>query len=380
MRRTKKDRRRYAAGEKGRNRVWAFPDHKTGMMQLEWRECGRRRQRSLKHRDWDLAKTQADEFAASYVQPKPEESEPPPTLGKLFDIYLKEVTPEKGDRSRKHDRTAIAMFRDFLGEPREPESISQRDWDRFIKLRGNGTVGPSGRSVGPRTIERDLRLLKAVFNWAERSKTDDGRPMLGRNPLTGMKTPREKNPRRLTLSSPEYEALRRVAAKVDWRFRVALMVAHGTGHRIGAIRQLQWSDIDLKHMTILWRAENEKTGFEHVTPMTKEVEDALLSAKRRRAGVGATPVFPAPRDPSKPASRYLFRSWWKRAEKLAGLEGQKGRGWHSLRRKFASEMMHMPLKVLCDLGGWKNHRTVIECYQQTDPETLRKALENRKTA
>ena len=135
MRRTSKDRRRYAAGEKGRNRVWAFPDHKTGIMQLEWKESRRRRQRSLKHRDWSLAKRQADEFAAAYVQP--ERYGLAPTIGTLFDIYLQEVTPTKGSRSQEHDRVAIEVFRGFLGEDRLPESIPQRDWDRFIKLWGS---------------------------------------------------------------------------------------------------------------------------------------------------------------------------------------------------------------------------------------------------
>ena len=54
--------------------------------------------------------------------------------------------------------------------------------------------------------------------------------------------PREKNPTRVVLSQAEYEALLRVSAKIDWRFRVALVLAHETGQRIGAIRQLRWSD------------------------------------------------------------------------------------------------------------------------------------------
>ena len=37
----------------------------------------------------------------------------------------------------------------------------------------------------------------------------------------------------------------RASEAMDWRFRVALVIAHETGHRIGAIRQLRWSDIDV---------------------------------------------------------------------------------------------------------------------------------------
>ena len=41
-----------------------------------------------------------------------------------------------------------------------------------------------------------------------------------------------------------------------------------------------------------------------------------------------------------------------------------GRGWHSLRRKFAKDLMNQPLKVLCELGGWKTAKTAVRCYQR----------------
>ena len=40
MARTKRDRRSYSAGEWGRNRVRVFPDPKTGLHHIEWRENG----------------------------------------------------------------------------------------------------------------------------------------------------------------------------------------------------------------------------------------------------------------------------------------------------------------------------------------------------
>ncbi len=81
MARTKRSRRSYGAGEWGRNRVRVFPDPKTGLFQIEWRENGRRLTRSLKHRDWARAKWQADEFASGVTMHEPEgkaetESEP----------------------------------------------------------------------------------------------------------------------------------------------------------------------------------------------------------------------------------------------------------------------------------------------------------------
>ena len=76
---------------------------------------------------------------------------------------------------------------------------------------------------------------------------------------------------------------------MDWRcFRVALVIAHETGHRIGAIRQLRWSDIDMERKTIRWRAEHEKTGHEHRTPVTAEALDAKTQCPRQDSNLGPT--------------------------------------------------------------------------------------------
>ena len=383
MARTKRRRPSYSAGEWGRNRVRVFPDPKTGLIQIEWRENGHRLTRSLKHRDWARAKKQADEFAAGFAGPEIEDgadaAPPPLTLERLFDIYGEEVTPTKGERSQRYDRVATKTFLRFLGRDRRPETLSQRDWDRFIRDRRAGKIGPSGKPVSNRTIEYDLRFLLAVLNWAARSRDEEGRLLLESNPLRGLKPPKEKNPTRVVLTQAEYEALLRVSAEMDWRFRVALVLAHETGHRIGAIRQLRWSDIDMARETIRWRGEHEKTGYEHRTPVTADVLRVLEEARKRNPGIGDVPLLPAPKDRSACIKRALARDWWNKAEVRAGLEPKRGRGWHSLRRKFASDLMNQPLKVLCELGGWKTAQTVLQCYQRADEDQLRRALEDRRS-
>ena len=381
MARTKRSRRGYSAGEWGRNRVRIFPDPKTGMFQIEWRENGRRLTRSLRHRDWRRAKRQADEFAAGFIDAPggKSEAEPEPlTLERLFEIYGDEVTPTKAKMSRLHDRTATKMFLGFLGRQRRPETLSQRDWDRFIRERRAGRVGPSGNPVSNRMIERDLKFLLAVLNWAAKSRDEHGRLLLKANPLRGLRTPRQKNPTRIVLAEEEYQALLDVSRQVGWRFHVALVLAHETGHRIGAIRKLRWSDIDFERGTIRWRAEHEKTGYEHRTPATAEALAALEESRGKELGGADAPVLPAPRNPSKCANSERTHLWWKKAERLAGLEPKPGRGWHSLRRKFASDLMDQPLKVLCELGGWREAKTVLQCYQRADEAQLRNALENRR--
>ncbi len=382
MARTKRSRRSYGAGEWGRNRVRVFPDSKTGLYQLEWRENGRRLTRSLGHREWVRAKKQADEFAAGFAGPDlngKAEAEPEPlTLGGLLDIYCEEVTPTKGSHTRGHDRAAMRMFLRFFGQNRDPATLSQRDWDRFIRERRAGRIGPSGRPVSDRTVEYDLKFLVAVLNWAARSRDERGRPLLDRNPLKGLRKPTEKNPTRVVLGEDEYRALLKVAPRVDWRFHLALVLAYETGHRIGAIRQLRWFDIDFEGGTILWRAEHDKSGHEHATPVTAEALSALREARRSHPGTGEAPVLPAPSNPLACLGAARLHAWWSKAQILAGLDPMPGRGWHSLRRKFASDLMDQPLKVLCALGGWKTAKTVLECYQRPDAGQLRKALEARR--
>jgi integrase len=374
--RTKNTRWSYSAGEKGRNRVRAF-EHATGVLMLEFRADGKRKRLSLKHRDRERAKRAADEAAAKLGEAetlKPAEL----TVDMLFDMYLREVTPGKSERTRKHDSAAAEMFMRFFSRGRAVRTLSLRDWERFIRERSAGRAGPSGVPVAPRTVERDLRLLLAACNWATMAGDGRGGVLLERNPFKGYPLPKEKNPRRVVITDGEYRAMLQVAPTIDWRFHVALVLANETGHRIGAIRQLRWSDVDLNAGTIEWRAEHEKTGYEHVTPMTDGAREVLETARSCNAGIGDSPVLPAPQNPSEAVGRYRMRDWWHRAENRAGLERKPGRGWHSLRRKFATDLMHVPLKVLCELGGWKTHETVLACYQRPNEDDMRRALEARK--
>jgi len=383
MARTKRSRHSYGAGEWGRNRVRIFPDPKTGLFQIEWRENGRRLSRSLKHRDWARAKRQADQFAAGFIDAPNGEAETKPeplTLEMLFEIYGEEVTPTKGAHTRGHDRAAMLMFLRFFGRNRDPATLSRRDWDRFIRARRAGRIGPSGKPVSDRTVEYDLKFLIAVLNWAAKSRDERGRLLLDSNPLKGLRTPTEKNPTRVVLAEEEYRALLKVSHRVDWRFHVALVLAHETGHRIGAIRQLRWSDINFEGGMILWRAEHDKSDYGHVTPVTAEALSALSEAPGPVPLAGKAPLLPAPRNPVAAVGAARLHAWWQKAQILAGLDPMPGRGWHSLRRKFASDLMDQPLKVLCELGGWKTAKTVLQCYQRPDAGQLRKALEDRRRA
>ena len=127
--------------------------------------------------------------------------------GALFDIYGEDVTPTKGMHLRVHDRASMDIFLRFFGQNRHPAILSQRDWDRVVRERRAGRIGPSGKPVSDRMVEYDLKFLIAVLNWSARSRDDQGRLLLDRNPLEGVRTPTERNPTRVVLTEEECRTL-----------------------------------------------------------------------------------------------------------------------------------------------------------------------------
>ena len=88
-------------------------------------------------------------------------------------------------------------------------------------------------------------------------------------------------------------------------------------------------------------------------------------------------MFPSSRDAAQPVPRERIEHWWKRTESLADVPHVRGRGMHSLRRKFATELRHLPMKDLQQLGGWKDHNTILKAYQHPDMEAMREGLNRR---
>ncbi|MDP3937777.1 MAG: site-specific integrase [Deltaproteobacteria bacterium] len=371
----------FSTGERGRNRVRAFEHPQTGRIFLELYEDGRRKRIALQHRDREAAKAKAEEVAMALRR-----QEPPLgaalQLQTLFDNYLREVTPQKSVSSQSHDRRAANLFLELFGPDRQVATLNRRDWDAFMRRRRAGSDGRAGRvhgkPVGDRVITQNLKFLHAVLNWATMAGDGTGRYLLERNPLKGFPFPKESNPSRPIVTDEQYRAMLAIGGHVSPLFKLALILAHETGHRIGSIRRLRWSDMDFEHGKIRWRAENDKIGFEHETVVTEAALDALERARQEQQSIGDAWVFPSPGNPAEPCSRHLVRDWWQRAEASAGVPRVKGLGWHSLRRKFATELKHTPLKDLCYLGGWKEPQTVLKCYQRADEGTMREALASRK--
>ncbi|MGH7564876.1 MAG: tyrosine-type recombinase/integrase [Gemmatimonadota bacterium] len=372
---------------------------------------GNWRRESLGHKDREAAKERAKQEAGNLLAGSPEETIRTGrlTVKRLFALWL---VDEPG---RKDAERLSKLWTRFLHPDKDVRKITPDEWRGFIRLRRSGEIDARGhrvddpekrRPVRDRTVEADLRAFAAVVSWAVRWRDREGRRLLYENPVLGLEIPTEKNPRRPVATQGRYEALLAVADRVMYeaimtetgedgkrrRKRVQvpsclpelLVLANETGRRLSAILGLTYEDVNPErrptapHGSITWRADLDKKGREWPdVPMTAAARAAIDRVLRERPGIGPVPLFPSPKGRAQPLSRYLAGKWLLEAEKLAGLEHEPGGGWHSFRRKAATEMKHAPDVDVMQALGWTDLRSLKTAYQHADPETMLVALERR---
>jgi integrase len=350
--------------------------------------------KSLKHSDRERAEAQTYELLAKLKGRKDAVREQKLTLSTLFDMYTGSPAFErKKARTQKADRRRLRLVIGFLNGDRNVRTLTADDVERYRKARMAGEHGPTGRLVRARTVEADLSVLRAALNWAT-GQHRYGSPLLDRNPLRGVRLPREKNPRRPVATEERYRATLEVAdqvrMKVTWsekpeivrsHLRELLVMANETGRRISAIRLLRRSDVLLDrgpHGSLRFRADSDKMGYESLVPMSPEAREAVMSALARGPSpFGNAPLFPSPGNPNEPVSRWRLDTWLRAGEKKAALEPLEGGLWHPYRRKFATDMVNVPDRIVAKLGGWKTPRT-LDLYSQPSEEVLAEALGGRR--
>lgn len=347
------------------------------LMRSVWNaSTGKEDRKSLGHKDKALAERQAYELLAQLVADEEAVEKGTLTLAQLQRLYLESAAfLDKKPKTRKEDARSLERIVAFLGSGREVDTLVDSDVRRYVQARRKGDpkligVAP-GVSVGDRTIERDLVVLRTMLHWGEAERDSNGRRLLQDNPLRGIAFPKEKNPKRPVATHDDFLSLLDAAGEVHPLLRLGLVIAEGTGRRLSAWRQLRWGDVDLDAGMIRWRAETDKKGYESVVPMPDYVRDALFEARSASLAIGEAWVFPSPKDPVKPCDRHLLDNWLRRAYQLAGMEPKRGSLWHAFRRKWATERKHLPLADVAAAGGWKNSITLQLVYQRTDPETIR---------
>lgn len=390
---------------------------------------GGERRVSLKHRDKQRALEWAEDQARELKEGTDELRGDRPTLKRVLSFYRRHRSPDKSEAVQKEDERMAEMFRRVMGDDFDLRHLSRREWDGFIRQRRSGAIDPRGRPVpedapcprckaedptcercegtgrinprkpvSDRTVERDLRLLRAVCRWACDFRTDDGRLLLREDPTRGREIPKEKNPSRPVASHDRVDAIREVYRQVTMRVQregerqevesylpEIFEIVVGTGRRISAVCSLLMEDLELDrapktpHGAICWPEDTDKEGRRWRCPISKPVREALEAAewKRRRQGiVGPGPLFPAPGTPKQPVRYQEAGAWLRKAEELAGLEPHDGSLWHAYRRLWASARKDLPDVDVAQAGGWSSLEALKLAYQQPDDETMLRVVEH----
>lgn len=352
---------------------------------------------SLKHRDRAKAKRWATEQAAKLQKGESELMEEKSTLAHVLAQYLAHRSPRKAESEQQGDKRRAEMWTRVLGGDTDPHRVTLHQWESFIDARTSGLIDPRGRTVSTldrkrvraRTVEEDCLWLSGVFSWATKWRLQTGRYLMRENPCRGYEAPKELNPRRPVASHDRFEKVRSVSDRHTMEIRKdgrripvrsylseLLDIVQGTGRRINAVCQLRFDDLRLArtrtapHGAIRWRAESDKTKRETVVPISAGVRAALDRIVKERPALGAVPLFPMTSNPERPISRHMADAWLRKAETMAGLEGQEGSLWHAYRRKWATERKHLPLHDVAAAGGWTSTESLRVSYMHADELTM----------
>ena len=373
---------------------------------------GNWRWRSLGHRDKELGEEQGKELASRLLTGQESAAAGRITLGELLAKYEVEVSQHKKGAQPREDARRIDLWTQVLGSGKDPETITKGQITRFERLRRQGSIRLSGRSLkanpSETTIGADIIFLASVLNWA----VEEG--LLQKNPIRGYDRPKTAKPRRPVATYDRYERTRARADEVGGQrlFGPFLDLVEGLGWRVSAICQLRASDIDRStsstapHGRIRKRGEVDKEGVDMWVPMSSEARRAVDLVLERNEVIGEVPLFPRPEGGrgrrAKPWTRFYASDLHERAQRAAGYgyscprcggrlgneqrecrkkecghvdrrprdPAKKLLGFHAYRRKWATERKHLPVKDVAEAGGWLDTRSLEQCYQQADEATL----------
>lgn len=366
---------------------------KGGMFYRDVYINGRKDRKCLHTRDRAEADRLGTELLAALLRNEHVECGGAVTLGRLWERYRTECPAflDNEPRTQSEEAVHVQVLIGYFGEDCDVRHMTGADVQAFTaaRLRGgisytvqrNGIISTAvTEPVRARSPEVEVRILRTMLRWATTVRVRGGQRLLTSNPLAGVRSVKEKNPKRPVATWERYQATRAAmqqlatsdaAKRQHWlRMELALVLAEATGRRLGAIRQLRWEDFDFASGKVTWRGDADKMRRDWVVPFPRELLDEVRRFRIKLGGIFGGLLFPSRNDPEKPLDRHAFRVALITAEQHAGLPKLDGSSWHAYRRAWASSRKHLSLADVAAAGGWKDARTLLGIYQQPDMGTM----------
>jgi len=267
-------------------------------------------------RDQDREAKLAETYGPGYTK----------TVTQMLDKYMAEYTGKDDSKL-----TRLAWWKEQIGYKKLRELTPSVLVECLDALRDGEAVGGAGKgrskSLGRKrsqpTVNRYHTALSSVLEVA-RTRWH----WISENPARRVARG-EENPGIVRwLEDDERTALLEACKESVWpQLYLLVILALSTGARLGELRRLKWSDIDLKKgMAYLADTKNKER---RALPLIPAVQKVLKAQVRR---IDTDFVFPSKYTPQKPFST-SFREHWNTAREKAGIESFR---FHDLRHSCAS--------------------------------------------
>ena len=225
------------------------------------------------------------------------------------------------------------------------------------------------KRVSSFTANKDLRYLRATFNFGQKKK------LTIHNPTDGIEfLPVDKKPKYI----PPPEDVLKVIAVADQDTQDYLFTIRDTVGRMSEINRLRWDDVNLKHRYVTLYTRKKKGG--HLTPRKVAMTKRLFEILSRRH---------AERDPTKPWVFWHTYTSSKTGEKCVGPYKERKKimrtlckkagvryfRFHGIRHSGASimENNNVSIRTIQRILGHEN-RSTTEVYLHNLGDAEKKAM------
>jgi integrase len=212
------------------------------------------------------------------------------------------------------------------------------------------------KTVRPATVNREIALLKHLFNLAESWSV-----FRGRNPMRGIKFLPENNLQSRFLSEGEEARLLRHCSPY---LQDLVTFAINTGLRFSEIQNLTWEDVDFERNVIKTLVRKTRTMIE------LPLNDAATAVLRAWYGMRKCRfVF------YNPETGDQFKDLWLGLKKACRKAGLAGITWHMFRHTFASRLTRegVDLVTVKELLGHSNVSVTMR-YAHSNQEAKARAV------
>lgn len=280
------------------------------------------------------------------------------TFSELAKRFASEYAPNhyrKRDDNKEAWRFQIARLEEFLGDY-ALSAIDQRLVASYRDERLNPASDRKWRIVGESTVRKELYLLSAVFEFAEK---ECGLSLPRGNPVSKVRKPSEGAPRDRRLTNSEWAALEKQCEKSrnPWLLP-ALRFAAETAMRQAEMLSLTWNSVDMgRRMLLLGDPSRIKNSEARGVPLSTKALKILEGLPRE-----GELVFPVKRA----ALHYVFNGAVKRA-KITDFT------WHDIRHEALSRLAERGDMTILELAAVSGHKTLQMLKRYTHLETQRLA-------